>query len=165
MHMFIRCLLALLALCALPAHSQESKRVDPDMAAFFTGDWAGAGEFASGKKIEADVNFHPELDGQWLMYTHKDRAPNRYKAMGMWGYESASRQLVMTVNDNFGGARTFNSAGWADGKVVFATASSARQERFTFERQSPTQFKMTYEVSSDGKTWRMGDYLVFVKRE
>ncbi len=89
----------------------------------------------------------------------------RYKAMGMWGYESATRQLVMTVNDNFGGARTFNSTGWADGKVVFATAPSARQERFTFERQNPTQFKMTYEVSSDGKTWRMGDYVVFVKHE
>ncbi len=72
MHMHIRCVLALLALCALPAHSQEPQRVDADMAAFFTGDWSGAGEFANGKKIAADVNFHPELDGQWLMYTHKD---------------------------------------------------------------------------------------------
>jgi hypothetical protein len=164
--MYIRLVFALLAFGSLPVHAQEAKRVDADMAAFFTGDWAGNGEFASGKKIEADVTFAPELDGQWLMYSHKDRAPNRYKSMAMWGYESATKQLVMTVNDNFGGARKFVSdGGWADGKVVFITPPSARQERFTFERQGAAQFKMTYEVATDGKPWRLGDYLVFVKRQ
>jgi hypothetical protein len=156
---------------ARPA-STGPKRLDADLVAFFAGDWTGAGEFASGKKIEADVNFHADLDQQWLVYTHRDRLPNRFKAIGMWGYEATSKQLIMTVNDSFGGARMFSSIGWADGKVIFANnmvvapaaTPPGRQERFTFERQGPRQFRMTYETSTDGNVWRLGDWVVFLKR-
>jgi hypothetical protein len=155
-----------------PPASTGPKRLDADMVAFFAGDWAGAGEFASGKKIEADVNFRADLDQQWLVYTHRDRLPNRFKAIGMWGYEATSKQLIMTVNDSSGGARMFSSTGWTDGKVIFANNTvvapaatrPARQERFTFERQGPGQFKMSYETSADSTVWRLVDWVVFVKR-
>lgn len=74
---------------------------------------------ASGKKIEADISSTSDLDGQWFVYRHADRPPNRYKALGMWGCEYASRRFIMVINDNFGGARRFSSEGWLNGKVVF----------------------------------------------
>ena len=166
-------LLLMLALAVCGAAQQKSAppiRLPDDLVQFLSGEWIGQGEFASGKKIEADVSFAVDLDGQWLMYRHTDRAPNKYKAVGMWGFETKSRRFMMTVNDNFGGARRFSSDGWTNGKVVFekivddvAPASSIR-ERFTFERQDADTFKMTYETSQDGKTWRLGDYLVFKRK-
>jgi hypothetical protein len=163
---------------AAPARQQKfdpPMRLPTDLVRFFSGEWAGAGEFASGKKIEADVSFSPDLDNQWLVYRHTDRAPNSYKALGMWGDEYASKKFIMVINDNFGGARLFSSEGWHDGKIVFlrqntlapqtgAAAQSGNQERFTFERQTDETFKMTYEVSKDGANWRMGDYLIFKKK-
>ena len=152
-------------------------RLTDDLIEFFSGDWIGSGEFASGKKIEADVNFTPDLDRQWLVYRHTDRTPNKYKALGMWGFETASSRFVMIVTDNFGGARRFSSDGWVNGKVVFekvpsclppadqATSSGANiRERFTFERRNSDTFKMTYETSLDGTNWRLGDYLVFKRK-
>ena len=157
------------------AHEPQTKpdgpiRLPDDLVGFLSGEWIGQGEFASGKKIEAEVSFAPDLDRQWLIYRHTDRLPNKYKAVGMWGFENKSRRFMMTVNDNFGGARQFSSDGWASGKVVFekildnvAPASDIR-ERFTFERQDADTFKMTYETSRDAKTWRLGDYLVFKRK-
>jgi hypothetical protein len=59
---------------------------------FFVGEWSGAGEFSNGRKIEADVSFSTDLDNQWLSYRHTDRAPNKYKAWGMWGYRIFNRK-------------------------------------------------------------------------
>jgi hypothetical protein len=137
---------------------------------FFAGDWNGNGEFANGKKIEAEVNFAPDLDRQWLVYRHTDRPP-RYKALGMWGFENTSKRFIMVINDNFGGARRFSGEGWINGKVAFEkvadyplpvnAAPPPTRERFTFERQDADTFKMTYEISQDGKNWHLGDYLIF----
>jgi len=152
-------------------------RLPNDLVDFFSGEWNGTGEFASGKKIEADISFTPDLDGQWLVYRHADRPPNRYKALGMWGFEYASKRFIMVINDNFGGARQFSSEGWLNGKVVFEKiavftpptnvgppAAPTRQERFTFERQDGDTLRMTYESSDDGKNWRLGDYLIFKRK-
>src|SRR5581483_6465527 len=159
-----------------PQKADPPIRLPQELIDFFSGEWSGAGEFANGKKIEADVSFAPELDSQWLVYRHADRAPNRYKALGTWGYEYTSKQFVMILNDNFGGVRTFSSDGWNNRRVVFtrspalnfqttgSTAALMRHERFIFERQPDQAFKMTYEVSADGVQWRMGDYLVFTKK-
>jgi hypothetical protein len=150
-------------------------RLPNDLVEFFSGVWNGAGEFASGKKIEAVVSFHPDLDGQWFAYRHTDRAPNKYKAFGMWGYEYTSKTLIMVLSDNFGGSRLFTSEGWLNGKVIFqrnissmpktsALPTQTRNlERFVFERQSSDRFKMIYETSNDGKEWRLVDYLIFTK--
>lgn len=159
-----------------PPKFEPPTRLPADLVGFFAGEWQGEGEFANGRKIEADVSFTSDLDDQWLVYRHRDRAPNRYQALGTWGYESASRTFVMVVQDNFGGSRLFASAGWKDGRIVFLKAatitphpqtdagSPAFQERFTFERQSDEAFKMTYESSKDGSNWRLGDCLVFKKQ-
>ncbi|HYJ90783.1 MAG TPA: hypothetical protein VEV84_05720 [Pyrinomonadaceae bacterium] len=148
-------------------------RLPKDLVDFFSGEWIGAGEFANGKKINADVAFTPSLDNQWLAYRHTDRSPNIYKAMGMWGYEFASKTFIMILNDNFGGLRLFTSGGWVDGKLTFVKSDSLKlgsnvaaplkQERFIFERQDDRSFKMTYEISADGTDWRIGDYLIFKK--
>ncbi len=142
--------------------------VPVEMAEFFVGEWEGHGEFSSGKKIEADVSFTMELDNQRLLYRHADRLPNRYKALGTWGYDQETNKFVMFVQDNFGGSRLFESDGWKDGKVVFlkdvpATAA-AYPERFTFEAKAPNLFKMTYEASREGKNWKVGDYINFKRK-
>jgi len=151
-------------------------RLPTDLVQFFSGEWTGTGEFASGKKIEADVSFRSDLDNQWLVYRHNDCAPGIYKAIGMWGTEYTSKQFVMVINNNFGGSRLFSSEGWRDGKIVFLKRNTIttqptavvgqpiNQERFTFERQADGTFKMTYEVSKDGTNWRIGDYLIFKKK-
>lgn len=160
-------LIALMFCLAGTAHAADTPAtLDEDMAAYFAGHWSGAGAFGNGKKIEADADFQRELDGRWLLYRHTDKAPNRYKSLGMWGIDQASGKLVMTVSDNFGGARRFESGGWHGGKVEFVKVGvpvdpKARQERFIFERQSPTRFRMTYEWSADGSTWKLGDYIDF----
>ena len=43
---------------ALCCRAQQSK-TDPTMVKFFAGNWSCSNEFASGKKIEADVSFTP----------------------------------------------------------------------------------------------------------
>ncbi len=40
-----------------PAKFKTPNVVPLEMAEFFVGEWNGQGEFASGKKIEADVSF------------------------------------------------------------------------------------------------------------
>ena len=182
------------AVLTVPALSQENtttkpvtsrapqQKFDPpirlpmDLIQFFSGGWSGAGEFANGKKIEAEVSFTPDLDQQWLVYHHTDRAPSSYKALGVWGFEYSSKAFIMIINDNYGGARLFSSEGWRDGKIRFlkqgtispqtsvSVAQQQNQERFTFERQADDAFKMTYEVSKDGVNWRVGDYLIFKKK-
>jgi len=161
---------------ALRKQVESPLRLPKELSAFFAGEWSGNGEFANGKKITADVSFKPDLDDQWLIYRHTDRAPGLYKALGMWGIERSSKRLIMIVNDNFGGMRLFTSEGWVNGAVVFqkdtaimpASPATAPQqvirERFSFERQADDMFKMTYETSNDGKTWRLGDYLIFKRK-
>jgi hypothetical protein len=149
------------------AKPQPPTPVPAALASFFNGDWSGRGQFASGRPIDADVSFRLELDGQWLQYRHADRAPNSYKALGMWGVDSATRKLVMTINDNGGGARTFESGGWSDGAVTFVRTISAeplREERFVFTRLSDNSFRMAYEVHVAPKDWRMIDQLVFERK-
>lgn len=168
----ILCVLILLIVLTGIISAQEktqTKIIPPDMAEFFSGEWEGQGEFSSGKKIEADVSFTSELDNQKLLYRHSDCLPNKYKALEIWGYDQETKKFVMNVQDNFGGSRVFESdGGWQNGKIIFlknvpATAS-AYPERFTFERLANDVFKMTYEASRDGKTWKLGDYIIFKRK-
>lgn len=147
------------------------KQLPADLVTFLAGRWRGIGAFASGKKIEATVVFAPDLEGQWLSYRHDDIRPGKYHASGYWGVEADSSALVMILMDNFGGIRLFTSDGWANGVITFkdgeripvVAGRTARQERFVFQRKSMTSFRMTYEVSADGVSWKMGDYLDFTK--
>jgi hypothetical protein len=145
----------------------QQPATDPAMIKFFGGNWSCTGEFASGKKIEADVSFAPELDGKWLLYRHADRPPGLFKALALWGVDQPSGSLVSVMEDNFGNARLFTSDGWKDGSVTFNRAAmldqKISQERFRYERQSADSFKMTYERSVDGQ-WKMGDFIVCTRK-
>jgi len=165
-----RKLIALMFCLAGTAHAADGPTLlNEDMANFLAGHWTGAGAFGNGKKIEAEVDFQRELDGQMLLYRHADKAPNNYKALGTWGLDNASGKLVMNVSDNFGGTRRFESEGWLAGIVEFnkvgvPIAPGARQERFTFWRKSPNNFRMTYEWSTDGAKWVLGDFIDFERK-
>ena len=151
-----------------PANLNQPTPLPADMAAFFNGEWTGSGKFASGRDIAADEEFKPVLDNQWLMYSHQDRSPNKYKSLAMWGFERSTQRFVMIVQDNFGGTRRFESDGWKDGKIVFlnnvSTPTLSYAERFTFEKIDERSFKMSYETNRDGKEWRLGDYVVFTRK-
>jgi hypothetical protein len=140
-----------------------AKTLDSSLVSFFSGQWKCAGEFANGRKIEAELSFSPELDGKWLQYRHADIPPNSFKALAMWGVDQSSGKIVSLMQDNFGGARLFTSEGWTNKTIQFVSATLmsplTRQERFTFAAQSDAKFKMTYEVSKDSVTWRVGDFI------
>ena len=143
-------------------------RLDPDLVAFFTGHWKGEGAFAQGQKIAAEVSFAPSLDSAWLVYEHRDVPPGVYKATSMWGVDERTGQFVAVTFDNFHGHRQWLSSGWSGGKLVLSTGNYSSPggmmfEHFIYDRMSATQFKMTYEVSRDGITWRLGDWLVFTR--
>jgi hypothetical protein len=145
------------------AASVTAKTLDSSLVSFFRGQWKCAGEFSNGRKIEAELSFSPELDGKWLEYRHADVPPNSFKALAMWGIDQSTGKIVSLMQDNFGGARLFTSGGWVDKTIQFVSAPLmspiTRQERFTFAAQSDAKFKMTYEVSKDGVTWRVGDFI------
>ena len=154
---------------ARDAAQPKFSRLDTGLVRFFAGHWAGKGQFSNGKPIEADVLFRLDLDSSWLVYEHRDRAPNDYRAYSMWGVDG-SGQFVGYTFDNFQGHRQWMSNGWVGGKLVLSGSSELPSngvlfEHFIYERVSPAQFKMTYEVSRDGIKWILGDWLVFSKVE
>jgi hypothetical protein len=143
-------------------------RLDPSMVGFFNGEWKGEGAFANGRAIAAALSFRLSLDSAWLVSDHADQPPNGYKATSYWGVDAATGQFVAIIFDNFHGHRNFASSGWAAGRLVltaqsFTAGAGTYFEHFIYERQSDTQFRMTYETSRDGITWRMGDALLFTK--
>ena len=157
-----------LTYCSFGQSTAQSKKLDREFLSFFIGDWAGDGEFANGKKISADVTFKIALDSSWLSYEHVDRLPNRYKATSMWGID-ASGQFAAYAFDNFRGHRKFVSSGWKDGRLILSTSEFYPQrgiifQHFIYEKLSDQSFKMTYETSSDGIRWNLGDYLTFTKK-
>ncbi|MBO0932575.1 hypothetical protein [Fibrella aquatilis] len=136
---------------------------------FFVGSWAGDGEFPNGKKISANLTFELTLDSSWISYEHTDKLPNRYKALSMWGVDMLSGQFVAYTFDNFHGHRKFVSDGWKDNKLILTTNEYYPQrgllfQHFIYEKLTDKSFKMTYETSKDGITWKLGDFLVFSKK-
>ncbi len=140
-----------------------------DVFHYFAGTWSGAGEFASGKKIEADVSFSLDLDNTFMLYRHTDRLPNKFKSVAMWGIERKAKKLSMVMTDNFGSIRLFSANGWQDDEIVFAdslpisavSSSTERQERFIFKKIDADTFKMTYESNTSNAGWKLGDFIVF----
>jgi hypothetical protein len=162
---------ALLQAASPDSATQAGKgSVPADLMNYFAGKWSGKGQFAnSGKELESDFSFVPDLENQCLVVRQKERSPNTFQFMALWSVDSVSEQWVMMmVSNHDGGARLFRTDGWHDGKLVFQSVpelhSSFALERFTFERQSTTVFRTTYEMSfDDGKTWKIGDRQTFTK--
>jgi len=150
-------------------NTQSLKRKLPDdMLSYFTGQWKGDGAFANGKKISANVSYKLSLDSTWLVEKHADILPNRYKSVAMWGADSSGNRLMAYVFDNSGGHRKFVSTGWQAGKLVLSTKEFMKGrgnifEHFIYEKRSAGSFRMTFEVSRDGKEWKLVDSLLFQK--
>jgi hypothetical protein len=128
----------------------------------FEGKWACQGVFpSSGKPIESQILFAPDLEGAWLSVRHDDLPPNRFHAAEYWGFDPAEKQLIAFIYDSFGGARKFTSPGWTEDKLVW-TGETAKTDppvtqRFVFRRDSPSQFVMNYEVKKGAADWVIGD--------
>jgi hypothetical protein len=154
--------LVLLLLCTTPALRSQTPTVHPGLFEYFTGHWHCAGAFASGKPIASDAAFTPDLENHWLQYRHDDEPPNRYHALSIWGIDAHTNRLVSAVHDNFGGVRFFVSSGWDGQRVIFDNDTD--HSRFTYTVDTPTAFRMRYEVSRDSaRTWTLGDSLRCVK--
>ncbi|MEO6406869.1 MAG: hypothetical protein ABIO32_15355 [Ferruginibacter sp.] len=144
-------------------------KLPKELVNFFEGRWLGEGEFWNGKKIYADITFSITLDSSWLLYEHKDKAPNKYKSMSMWGVDVVSGVFVAYNFDNFQGHRKFLSDGWKENKLILISSELCLQRRtvfehFIYEKLTEKKFRMTYETSPDRKHWKLGDYLVFNKQ-
>lgn len=152
------------------AQTSGKPRLPQDLVNYFAGDWSGKGKFTSGRDLESDFNFVPQLENQCVFVHQKEKPPNTYEFSALWSVDSVSGQVVMLLAGNTDtGARIFRSHGWQDGKIVFQSVPELRSywalERFTFERESATVFHGTYEFSQDdGKTWRVGDKQTFTKK-
>ena len=145
-----------------------SQKVPATIISFFTGEWHGGGKFANGKTISANASFTISLDSSWLIENHEDIPPNKYKAVSMWGIDPANSRFIAFIFDNNGGHRKFYSDGWQAGKLVLSTKEYVKGrgnvfEHFIYEEKSNESFKMTFEVSRDGTTWKLIDSLMYRK--
>ena len=153
-----------LALCGAPALLAAQPPAPPPpldsaLVAAFSGRWRCAGAFANGRPIASDVAFTSELDGRWLLLRHDDRAPQRWRALGLWGADTA-RTVRATLYDNTGGPpRTFVAPPWDGHTLRLEAPPAARRERFVYEAPARDSLAFAYEVSTDGVTWRLGDRL------
>jgi hypothetical protein len=152
---------------APPSDSVKLKK-DIEILAGFEGKWACQGVFpSSGKRIESQIVFAPDLEGVWLSVRHDDLPPNRYHAFELWGFDAEAKQLVAFIYDNFGGARKFTSPGWAEEELIWTGESGrtdkAATQRFVFRRDNPGQFVMNYEVKKGNSDWTIGDTITCKK--
>lgn len=88
--------------------------------------------------------------------------------MLLWSVEARTGQFIAYAFafDNGQGHRQFQSEGRKDNRLVLENVQEypgrgTIYQHFIYEQLESDQFKMTYETSKDGKTWKMIDYLVF----
>lgn len=162
-------MLGIVMLMGRPGLAQDkSLRKDTALLNFFAGHWSGEGAFSNGAKIAAEVSFSLSLDSSWLVYEHRDRPPNNWKATSYWGVDGVSGRFVAYTFDNFQGHRSFDSNGFRGGRLILSGQGWLPNvglyfEHFIYERTGEKSFKMSYETSRDGISWQVGDWLVFRK--
>ncbi|HXO05071.1 MAG TPA: hypothetical protein VN884_05515 [Candidatus Sulfotelmatobacter sp.] len=134
----------------------------------FTGKWSCEGIFPkSGKHIASHIILAPDLEGAWLTVRHDDMPPDRFHALELWGFDSAAKNFVAYIYDNFGGVRKFTSTGLANDQLIWkgegTKADPSITERFVFNLKDPSQFVVNYEVQRDSADWVIGDTLTCKK--
>jgi len=140
----------------------------PSLKHFLEGSWKGEGKFANGKEIAATASFKWSLDSCWLIYTHEDLPPNRYKAISLWSVDRSKQSFSVDIFDNFHGHRLFAGIQPSEDEVILnATDTLVKAtrffQRFVYTKLDDHRFKMSYEVSKDNVNWQLGDSLVFIK--
>lgn len=152
-----------------PPETAEAKlKNEIETFAPFQGKWSCQGVFpSSGKRIESQIQFAPDLDGAWLVKRHDDLPPNVFPDAEYWGFDSASKQFVAFIYDTFGGVRKFTSTGWADDKLTWlgepSKSDPPRLERFVYKRDSPTQITVNWEAKKGSADWAISDTLICKK--
>lgn len=169
MRHLIASLFAICTAVSSPASFAESPTGAPVDAQFqalvnyYTGHWACHGHFANGKPISSEEVFEPWMGGTWLHELHDDHPPYSYHAHSVWGIDTQSHSLTLTIHDNFGGVRLFVGHDWSGPSIRFEPqpilGHSGRPERFTFVKQPPAAFSFEYEVSGTDGKWSLGDHL------
>ena len=91
--------------------SAQQPATDPAMVKFFAGNWSCAGEFANGKKIEADLASSPSLTASGC-YTATPTGHRVNSKPGRMGRGSAQRKAGLHRGRYFGNAKLFTSDGW-----------------------------------------------------
>lgn len=117
----------------------------------------------SKKLIAAHIAIAADVDGSWLTFRWDDKAPNRFHALELWGFDKTANHFTNFVYDNLGGARLFQSAGWEGDTLTWTgnalTSPPAANERFVIERKSPKEFVISYDTRKPQADWATGDHL------
>lgn len=130
---------------------------------FFQGQWTCAGHFANGTAIFSNEAFEPLLGGVWLQEVHHDRPPFSYHAYSLWGVDSRTRELTLTIHDSSGGLRIFASSNWSQPSITFdvspISVHAGKKERFVYLQHPPGSFSFEYQRETDSGGWKMGDHV------
>jgi hypothetical protein len=117
---------------------------------FFAGHWSCVGGTPAGRVLVADVNITPAMNNRWLEVRHADRPPGRYQSLSLWVLGAPADSTTTTiVYDNFGGARRFDTQGWATDRIVWVrdtTEAGARMETFTYLHVSDSAYWYAWHV-------------------
>lgn len=149
---------------ATASDSSSVLKAELQPLSFFLGEWNCEGEFVASKKtIASHIAIAPDLEGSWLVFRWDDKAPNRFHALELWGFDKAANHFTNFIHDNFGGARLFNSPGW-DGDTLIWTGNllaglPTLDERFVIERKSLKEFVISWDVRKPQADWTTGDRL------
>ena len=139
-----------------------------DIGKYFEGTWKGEGTFANGKAINAIATFNFSLDSCWLICTHTDQLPNKYKAISMWSTDRQKNDFPVVIFDNSHSNRDFMGTHVHDNEVILVYKNDKTTvqyyERFVYLILDHNRFKMTYELSRNAIDWQQGDFLVFARQ-
>lgn len=157
---------------AIPAAAPQRPVLPSSLSAYFEGRWSGSGTFVhTGKAVHSHYDFEPGLGGEDMIVHYSEEAPATFAYDGLVSVDSRSGQVLLLMAGNLkGGARLFNTNGWAGDKLVFQSVPQLKAwfalERFTFSREAPNRFRATYEMSFDnGLSWHVGDEQIFTKSQ
>ena len=150
------CAVAAVAGGALVRHAAPPA-VPGDELDYVAGTWSCAGTFArTGAPIEAELRAERSLDGRWLVVHHDDRPPNRYHALAEWSHGDAG--WVASMQDSSGGSRSFRSAGWQGGTLIWEGEAGAADQRFLYHRRDDATLEIGYDTR-DPAGWQRVDTL------
>ncbi len=130
------------------------------MLSYFVGSWSCKGEFPStGRKIASTLRFESDLGNTILVKHHDDVAPGMYHALEVW-VPNSQGALTDTISDNFGGVRTFRTAGWNNDELTWTGDSAVKPtQEFVYRRADDNEFVLDWRVARDGTTFITGDTL------
>lgn len=159
------CGFALLLAMAVPAFATMPAGQGMRRMQFLVGAWDCAGRFvSSGKPIASTIRFNFDVGGKVLVKHHDDKPPNGYHAIEDWvakrdgGYAAA-------IVDGYSGVREFDATGWKHDSLTWQSGAGITPgQRFIYTRLGDDSFRVDWEVSRDGKSWKTGDTLTCKRR-